>query len=182
MPWANALTTELHLERSYHRATSRTLLPQSYISNALTTELHLERSYHRATSWTLLPQSYISNALTTELHLERSYHRATSRTLLPQSYISNALTIELHLERSYHRATSRSLYDHRVYRCLYVAIGACLAAENLKIVPVRSYKDIESKIEEGTLNRTVASTNMNATSRYCSSLISKQTRLRNNAI
>ncbi|XP_041372207.1 kinesin-like protein KIF28P [Gigantopelta aegis] len=37
-------------------------------------------------------------------------------------------------------------------------------AENLKIVPVRSYNDIESKIEEGTLNRTVASTNMNATS------------------
>ena len=67
-PWANALTTELHLtptthrtmsERSYHGATSRshdpshherTLLPRSYISfprpiapwaNALTTELHL---------------------------------------------------------------------------------------------------------------------------------------------
>ncbi|XP_074652315.1 kinesin-like protein KIF28 isoform X3 [Tubulanus polymorphus] len=36
--------------------------------------------------------------------------------------------------------------------------------ESLKIVPVGSYKEIESRIEEGTTNRTVAATNMNATS------------------
>lgn len=37
-------------------------------------------------------------------------------------------------------------------------------ADGLKIVPVSSYADIEAKTEEGTRNRTVASTNMNATS------------------
>ncbi|CAL1536203.1 unnamed protein product [Lymnaea stagnalis] len=36
--------------------------------------------------------------------------------------------------------------------------------EGLLIVPVRSYKDIEQKMDEGTRNRTVAATNMNATS------------------
>ena len=34
------------------------------------------------------------------------------------------------------------------------------------MVPVTSYVDIEKKISQGTKNRTVASTNMNATSRY----------------
>ena len=37
-------------------------------------------------------------------------------------------------------------------------------AEGLKKIPVGSYKEIESRIEQGTANRTVASTNMNATS------------------
>jgi len=36
--------------------------------------------------------------------------------------------------------------------------------EGLKIVAVKDYADIEARIEEGTMNRTVASTNMNATS------------------
>ncbi|XP_059144638.1 kinesin-like protein KIF28P isoform X3 [Physella acuta] len=36
--------------------------------------------------------------------------------------------------------------------------------EGLIIVPVQSYKDIETKMDEGTRNRTVAATNMNATS------------------
>ncbi|KAK3106540.1 hypothetical protein FSP39_022244 [Pinctada imbricata] len=37
-------------------------------------------------------------------------------------------------------------------------------AEGLKIVPVSNYADIEKRMEEGTTNRTVASTKMNATS------------------
>lgn len=37
-------------------------------------------------------------------------------------------------------------------------------AQDLKRVPVGSYLEIERRIEEGTANRTVASTNMNATS------------------
>ena len=44
-------------------------------------------------------------------------------------------------------------------------VNSNISAENLKIVPVVSYEDIEARIEEGTMNRTVASTNMNATSR-----------------
>ncbi|KAK0053203.1 kinesin-like protein KIF28P, partial [Biomphalaria pfeifferi] len=36
--------------------------------------------------------------------------------------------------------------------------------EDLLVVPVQSYKDIELKMDEGTRNRTVAATNMNATS------------------
>lgn len=36
--------------------------------------------------------------------------------------------------------------------------------ENLSSSPVNSYKEIEAKIEEGTKNRTIAATNMNATS------------------
>lgn len=39
------------------------------------------------------------------------------------------------------------------------------AADGLKEVPVGSYNEIEQRIEEGTRNRTVASTKMNATSR-----------------
>ena len=38
--------------------------------------------------------------------------------------------------------------------------------ESLVTVPVKDYADIENRIEEGTRNRTVAATNMNATSRY----------------
>ncbi|PVD36027.1 hypothetical protein C0Q70_02997 [Pomacea canaliculata] len=37
-------------------------------------------------------------------------------------------------------------------------------AEGLMVVPVVSYQDIEKRMEEGTTNRTVAATNMNATS------------------
>lgn len=37
-------------------------------------------------------------------------------------------------------------------------------ADGLKTVPVSEYKDIEIRMEEGTTNRTVAATNMNATS------------------
>lgn len=37
-------------------------------------------------------------------------------------------------------------------------------ADGLKTVPVNEYKDIEQRMEEGTRNRTVAATNMNATS------------------
>lgn len=40
-----------------------------------------------------------------------------------------------------------------------------ITADGLKIVPVSNYADIEQRMEEGTQNRTVASTNMNATSR-----------------
>eukprot|EP00730_Choanoeca_flexa_P004716 TRINITY_DN11781_c0_g1_i2.p1 TRINITY_DN11781_c0_g1~~TRINITY_DN11781_c0_g1_i2.p1 ORF type:complete len:975 (+),score=271.67 TRINITY_DN11781_c0_g1_i2:494-3418(+) len=36
--------------------------------------------------------------------------------------------------------------------------------ENLRVVPVSNYADIEARIEEGTKNRTIAATNMNATS------------------
>ena len=36
--------------------------------------------------------------------------------------------------------------------------------EGLKVAPVDSYESIENKMEEGTQNRTVAATQMNATS------------------
>lgn len=36
--------------------------------------------------------------------------------------------------------------------------------QGLRIVPVGSYSDIERRIKEGTENRTIAATNMNATS------------------
>ena len=41
-----------------------------------------------------------------------------------------------------------------------------LVVESLVTVPVKDYADIDNRIEEGTRNRTVAATNMNATSRY----------------
>ena len=116
-PWANTLTTELHLtppwridptthrtmsERSYHGATSRstmkdrsddlshherTLLPRSYIS------LHHEGSIRR-------PIAPWANALTTELHLAPPWRidPTTHRTMS---------------ERSYHGATSRSAMKDR---------------------------------------------------------------------
>jgi hypothetical protein len=36
--------------------------------------------------------------------------------------------------------------------------------EGCKFVPVSSYKEIQSNIDMGTVNRTIGSTNMNATS------------------
>ena len=108
-PWANALTTELHLappwridptthrtmsERSYHGATSRSTMKD----RSTTHRTMSERSYHGATSRstmkdrsddpshherTLLPQSYIS------LHHEGSIRR-------PIAPWANALTTELH--------------------------------------------------------------------------------------
>ena len=38
------------------------------------------------------------------------------------------------------------------------------AVDGLKSVAVKNYEDIEDRIAEGTKNRTIASTNMNATS------------------
>ncbi len=39
-----------------------------------------------------------------------------------------------------------------------------LTAEGLKYTPIGSYAEVEKKMEEGTMNRTVAATQMNATS------------------
>lgn len=39
-------------------------------------------------------------------------------------------------------------------------------ADKLSVVAVKDFADIERRMEEGTKNRTIASTNMNATSRY----------------
>lgn len=39
------------------------------------------------------------------------------------------------------------------------------SADGLIVTPVGSYAEIEQKMDEGTMNRTVAATNMNATSR-----------------
>eukprot|EP01137_Pigoraptor_chileana_P032728 Opistho-2@22588 len=44
--------------------------------------------------------------------------------------------------------------------------------ENLTIVPVNSYAEIEKRIAEGTLNRTVAATQMNATSSRAHTIVS----------
>ena len=41
-----------------------------------------------------------------------------------------------------------------------------ISVENLTLAGVNSYREIDSKINEGTRNRTVAATNMNATSRF----------------
>ena len=46
-------------------------------------------------------------------------------------------------------------------------------AEKLQSVPVGSYKEIEKKMDEGTTNRTVASTNMNATSSRAHTIVGK---------
>ena len=46
-------------------------------------------------------------------------------------------------------------------------------ADGLKTVAVSAYKDIEQRMDEGTTNRTVAATNMNATSRYILQFYSK---------
>jgi len=45
-------------------------------------------------------------------------------------------------------------------------------AEGLQVSPVSSYEDIETRISEGTRNRTLASTNMNATSSRAHTIVS----------
>ena len=39
-------------------------------------------------------------------------------------------------------------------------------ADGLTVVAVKDFADIERRMDEGTKNRTIAATNMNATSRY----------------
>ncbi|PAV57014.1 hypothetical protein WR25_26093 [Diploscapter pachys] len=46
--------------------------------------------------------------------------------------------------------------------------------ENLTTVPVNSYKEIEARIDEGTKNRTIAATNMNATSSRAHTIVKIQ--------
>uniref|UniRef100_A0A7E4V2Q9 Kinesin-like protein n=1 Tax=Panagrellus redivivus TaxID=6233 RepID=A0A7E4V2Q9_PANRE len=46
--------------------------------------------------------------------------------------------------------------------------------ENLTTVPVNSYKEIEKKVNEGTRNRTIAATNMNATSSRAHTIVKIQ--------
>ena len=40
-------------------------------------------------------------------------------------------------------------------------------ANGLTTLAVKDFPDIERRMDEGTKNRTIAATNMNATSRYC---------------
>ena len=47
---------------------------------------------------------------------------------------------------------------------LSVDIKNVFTVDGLQVFPVASYSDIERKMDEGTTNRTVAATNMNATS------------------
>lgn len=42
----------------------------------------------------------------------------------------------------------------------------CAAVESLMTAAVKNYAEIEKRIAQGTKNRTLASTNMNATSRF----------------
>ena len=49
----------------------------------------------------------------------------------------------------------------KIYEHIFILF---ITAEGLKTSAVDSYIEIEAKMEEGTMNRTVASTNMNATS------------------
>ena len=66
----------------------------------------------------------------------------------------------------------KNIYTAHV--CMYVhmcvsPIHHCLlhaAVENLLSAAVKNYVEIEKRIAQGTKNRTLASTNMNATSRY----------------
>lgn len=46
--------------------------------------------------------------------------------------------------------------------------------EDLTTVPVNSYKEIEKKVNEGTKNRTIAATNMNATSSRAHTIVKIQ--------
>lgn len=46
----------------------------------------------------------------------------------------------------------------------YLAGILSIAADGLRTIPVTNFQDIEERIAEGTKNRTIASTNMNATS------------------
>lgn len=67
----------------------------------------------------------------------------------------------IHSERERGRQERERKRENQVFASPYLYI----TADGLKIVPVSNYADIEQKMEEGTQNRTVASTNMNATSR-----------------
>ena len=148
VPWANALTTELHLaphpmkdrsdDPSYHE---RTLLPRSYISLPtpwridLTTHCTMsERSYRGATSRSPPHEGSIwrpiapwANALTTELHLAPHPMKDRSddptyheRTLLPRSYIS--LPTPWRIDPTTHRTMSERSYHGATSRSWFGAV------------------------------------------------------------
>lgn len=54
--------------------------------------------------------------------------------------------------------------SQKIHGKMYSTVFFSFPVENLSSSPVNSYKEIEAKIEEGTKNRTIAATNMNATS------------------
>ena len=63
---------------------------------------------------------------------------------------------------------SRGFYGIMIQCAWKLSFTSLVAVEGLMSVAVKDYKDIEGRMNEGTKNRTVASTNMNATSRFVS--------------
>lgn len=59
-----------------------------------------------------------------------------------------------------------TLYHIQSNLFTHISYVLCCSVETLTAASVASYAQIENKVNEGTRNRTVASTNMNATSRW----------------
>ena len=80
-----------------------------------------------------------------------------ARDLLVGNSKKSALKIRQHPKKGFYGASKDTL---RVTKMLIVK---CLA-DGLKEVLVNNYEEISARMEEGNVNRTIASTNMNATS------------------
>ena len=61
-------------------------------------------------------------------------------------------------------ARVQSIKNIKMIKPDWIKTHLFFAADGLKEFMVSSYEEISAKMEEGTINRTVASTNMNATS------------------
>ena len=160
-PWANALTTELHLapgftmkdrsdDPSYHE---RTLLPRSYIS-LLGSPWRIDPTTHRTMS-------------------ERSYHRATSRSWVhhegsirrPIAPSANALTTELRLAPGFtmkDRSDDPSYHERTLLPRSYISLLGSpwrIDPTTHRTMSERSYHGATSRSwvhHEGSIRRPIA--------------------------
>ena len=84
--------------------------------------------------------------------------------LNPASNVKGGLKVREHPSRGFYG--NNNIIDYIIMTtCIHDLLSHCTCAvDQLRSVAVKNYKDIEDRIAEGTKNRTIASTNMNATS------------------
>ena len=83
-----------------------------------------------------------------------------ARDLLVGNSKKSALKIRQHPKKGFYGA----IKNFEEQKTLYLLIVFVCLADGLKEVIVNNYEEISARMEEGNVNRTIASTNMNATS------------------
>lgn len=100
------------------------------------------------------------------------YNEQVRDLLNPASNVKGGLKVREHPSRGFYGESGIVYMACSMCMCLCTSKSyhtlththTTLSVDQLRSVAVKNYKDIEHRIAEGTKNRTIASTNMNATS------------------